>query len=225
MKKFLLIVLVLALSEVSAEMYNSRPNGEGVYIVPQMGGGVLILSADGKLYVKHAENNGRLLEGQLNRSYVQPLPSLQLNWGYSHRFDSNATLGFEATVLSPAVRLGYMINDRHHIAVGVHYALIARLILNYAVDYVKDELTKQGLDRASFSLDLDALSGIGGSLSYEYFTESKNFFRLQVRADYYSAQGKVGNALSLTNVPIKFAIDGKGAAWDIMVGVGFGSQW
>lgn len=226
MKKILLAAIfgIVSLTTIKATTQDFNPTGKGFYICGQAGGGVLFLSGEGKIYEINSQT-GVLNQSAGNGSVSQALPSLQLNWGYSHRFQSDLTLGGEFTVISPAVRLGYMINDRHHIAVGAHYALVARMILGYIVEEIKKDLPDDKRDL--FSLDLDGLSGIGISVNYEYFASSKNFFRVQLRTDYYGAEGKVGglDKISKGSKLLPFALDGKGTAWDVTLGVGFGSQW
>lgn len=201
---------------------SSNLPGQGFYICGQLGGGMLFLSGEGSVYEIDSQT-GVLRKTSGNGSVSQALPSLQLNWGYSHRFDNDLTLGFEATVVSPAVRFGYMMNNQHHIALGVHYALVARVLLDYMVDYAKKDIPAER--KKFFKLDLEGISGLGGSLSYEYFASSKNFFRAQLRADYYGVVGEVGGVAKVKKGLLPFAIDGKGTAWDITLGVGFGSQW
>lgn len=152
------------------------------------------------------------------------MPGLQFNWGYSHRLDNNMTIGAEFTVISPAVRLGYMVDNTHHIAAGVHFAAFTRLMLSTIVEAAEKNLT--AAQKENFELKMDGISGLGASISYEYFTQAKNFFRVQVRADYYGLEGKVGAATKVdAGAPLPFALNGKGTAWDVTAYVGVGTQW
>lgn len=145
-----------------------------------------------KIYKK--KSDGTLERQEESGTDSMFMPGLQLNWGYSHRFESDMTLGFEATIISPAVRFGYMIQDKHHVAFGVHYALLTQMLIDTFVKQAEEGMTPA--QKEVFSLKSDGLSGVGASISYEYFTESKNFFRAQLRAEYFSLEGKVGTIKS-----------------------------
>ncbi len=224
MKKLLLATAISAASFVSLSAEAGKaasPAGKGFYICPQLGGGALILSGDGKFYKKDSDGALSILD-EAKESIFIGMPSFQLNWGYSHRFLNDMTLGFEANLISPAIRFGYMVQDQHHISMGLHYALITQLMLSVIVDQATEYLYPADI----FSLKTDGLSGVGASLSYEYFTASKNFIRAQFRVDYYGLEGKVGTVRQLSgNSMLPFGLDGKGSAWDVYLSVGFGSQW
>lgn len=183
----------------------------------QIGGGVLRFSADANATVY--EN------GQLKKEATLYFPSagLQLNWGFSKRFSNDLTLGFEAAFLSPGARIGYMIGDTHHISLGAHYGLAGRLIAGSVLNLVKKEMTEE--DKKNFKLDFIGMSFTGASISYEHFTQFKNFFRVQLRADYYGIEGSVNASAARhadTSIPL---INGKATIWDITTYIGFGSQW
>lgn len=169
MKKNLLAaaLLVVSLTGVKAE---STPTGAGFYVMGQVGGGALFLSGEGKFY---EVTDGKLTEITGDKSKTLFLPGLQLNWGYSHRFANDMTVGAEFTVLSPAVRFGYMASDRHHVALGVHFAAMTRFALSSVVDAAEKNLTEA--QKKNFELKMDGASGFGASVSYEYFTQAKNF--------------------------------------------------
>lgn len=220
MKKILLATALAAVSLTGVKAA-STPAGKGFYVMGQVGGGALFLSGDGKFY---EIKEGKLTEFAKDASKTLFLPGLQFNWGYSHRFENNMTIGAEFTVISPAVRFGYMASDRHHVALGVHYAAVTRFALSSIIDVAGKNLTEA--QKKAFDLKLDGASGLGASVSYEYFTQSKNFFRVQVRADYYGLEGTVAGVTQLEKTAmLPFALDGKGTAWDVAAYVGFGSQW
>ncbi|QOL19913.1 hypothetical protein [Candidatus Bodocaedibacter vickermanii] len=216
MKKNLLAAALVAVSLTGVKA-ESTPTGEGFYVMGQVGGGKLILGegfkwhkigADGKMTPKDTADN--LLLGWL--------PSMQYNWGYSHRFANDITLGLEATVISPAVRLGYMLNDMHHFALGVHYGWTSILFMDLNILWNKTTVSKE----------FDPLCGVGGSFSYEYFTPSKNFFRVQLRVDYYSGKittNEIQWLPEFNNYPPAVQEKIEGSVLDVYASVGFGSQW
>jgi opacity protein-like surface antigen len=222
MKKFLLAaaLAVVFLTGVNAE---PTPAGKGVYLALQAGGGKLFAGGGLQWYEVDASGNLKLKSEAGSGSIW--CPSIQFNWGYSHRFVNDVTLGFEATVISPAVRLGYMINDKHHFALGVHYGLTSVFAINKLFQYIDEHyVPKEAKD--AFSLNLDTLAGLGGSLTYECFSQSKNFLRVQFRADYYGVTAKVDPKVKLQGVgSIPFLVNGNGSLWDVYLAVGFGSQW
>ncbi|MDP3935973.1 MAG: hypothetical protein Q8Q56_03190 [Alphaproteobacteria bacterium] len=220
MKKILLATALAAVSLTGVKA-ESTPAGKGFYVMGQVGGGALFLSGEGKFY---EVKEGKLAEMAGDKSKTLFLPALQLNWGYSHRFANDMTVGAEFTVISPAVRFGYMVSDRHHVALGVHFAAVTRFALSAIVDAAEKNLPEE--QKKAFELKMDGASGFGASVSYEYFTQAKNFFRVQVRADYYGLEGKVGGVKQLEKgALLPFALEGKGTAWDVTGYVGFGSQW
>lgn len=150
-------------------------------------------------------------------------PGLELNWGFSKRFANDMTLAFEAAFLSPGVRLGYMLGDTHHIALGAHYGLAGKLIAGSILDLAKKEMTEE--DKKNFKLDFTGLSFAGASIGYEHFTAAKNFFRVQLRADYYGIEGSVNARAARRADTILPLINGKASVWDITTYIGFGSQW
>lgn len=252
MKKNWLVVSLLLVScnFLSAAQKDFRL-GRGWYIVQQGGVGLLNLSGDGSFYavspngvltdvslqggslssrlsgslVDGASRGEALIETSFDSSSSKFFPSIgmQLNWGYLHRFKNDVTLGAEFTVLSPALRLGYMLNNRHHISCAVHYAAITRLGFDAAVSYLERNLPDDKKD--IFHLELKGLSCLGGSAMYEYFTSRGNFFRMQVRADYYELEGKVGSVTKLESKLLPFVVDGKGVIWDVTAYFGVGTQW
>jgi hypothetical protein len=224
MKKILLATVLTAVSLTSTHAeHEVKPAGKGWYIAGQVGGGVLNLAGEGKFY---QQKDGVLKEdAKEDKGLLLPWGGVQFIWGYSHRFAQDMTVGFEAALVSPALRLGYMIKDCHHLAVGVHYATFYQGLLSTLVQKLKEDMAKEHPElKDSFKTEFDTLSGFGLSLGYEYFFPSKNFFRTQLRADYYGGTINLGDVTNKkTKLPV--LINGKGHAWDITLYVGFGTQW
>lgn len=225
MKQLLVAALVaMSFNSISAAAPlgpQYSPAGNGFYIVGQLGGGVLRAAAEGSSTTIY---DGGRVEKEANDGVVYlPSAGLQLNWGFSKRFSNNMTLALEAAFLSPGVRLGYMFDDHHHVAFGAHYSLVGRLIVGSVLDRAKKDMSE--IDKQAFKLDFTGLSFSGASLSYEYFTEAKNFFRAQFRADYYGIEGNVSARAARsadTWIPL---VNGKATLWDFTLYLGFGSQW
>lgn len=213
------LLFATALAAVSLTVVEAN-TGQGWYVSGQAGIGAFFLSGEGSFYTK---NSNGVLEKLSADSGALPSYGLQFNWGYSHKFENNMTLGAEFAVLSPGVRLGYMVENKHHIVAGVHYAAIARALIATAVNAMEKSLSEAQKD--NFDLKLTGASGLGASVAYEYFTPSKNFFRVQLRADYYGVEGKLGGVSKLGDSAFPFVIDGKGTAWDVTLYAGVGTQW
>lgn len=210
-------LIALSLNSASAAAPKYSPAGNGFYIVGQIGGGVFRISADANAQIYQ--------KGEVKKDGIVYFPSagLQLNWGFSKRFDNDMTVGFEAAFLSPGVRVGYMIGDTHHISLGAHYGLAGKLIVGSVLDFVKKRMKEE--EKKKFKLDFTGLSFAGASICYEHFTAAKNFFRVQLRADYYGIEGSVDANAARHADTIFPLINGKATAWDILVYMGFGSQW
>lgn len=145
--------------------------------------------------------------------------------GYSYRFDNNITLGFESVVISPTARLGYIINDAHHISVAPRYALATQLFFNWGHNHLREEFYKENPElKNTIDVNFHALSGVGVSLMYEYFFPSKRFIRLEARGDYYGADVKIKVPEDFKEWLSAESFKGIGYVWDATVYLGFGTQ-
>lgn len=219
MKKILLMIGVgfLFFNNISAK---AAPYSVGSHFAMSIAGGVspLTLSVKGSVI----KNDQTELKDGID--LIKYLPSVHLNMGYSYCFSNNLTLGVDARLgmlnITPGLSLGCALNNKHWIGICGHYNILLG-------KYYENFLTAEHKAIVKNTLDINPWSGVGLSVIYQYHFDSKAFFQLEGRCDYYT--GKLKESFAIPEDVSKILgiqkISGEFTLWDITCAVSLGYQW